>query len=143
MVYNEFDQIIEGKDLGADLPRGKLGVHDEAIFEKFAEVIQQKKQPFFSTIFTLSSHSPYDYPGERPIDWIEIENEFVNSVHYTDRCLGNFFAVMKNSLVWENTLFFVMSDHSHLSYREYPLWSFEYHQIPLLLTGGALRYEFK
>lgn len=143
LIYNEFDFMIEGKDLNNDYPRGKLGVHDEAVFMKFAEDIMQMKQPFFSTVFTLSSHAPYDYPGERPIDWIHIENKFVNSVHYTDRHLGKFFEKMKDSEIWENTLFFIMSDHSHLSYKEYPLWSFEYHQVPLLITGGALKDEYK
>lgn len=143
LVYNEFDLIVEGADFDKELPRGKLGVHDEFVFNKYANDLQQMEQPFFSTVFTLSSHPPYDYPGERPIDWVKVENEFINSVHYTDNCLGSFFEEIRESTVWDSTLFFIMSDHSHLSYTGYPLWSFEYHQIPLLVTGGALKDEFK
>ncbi len=143
LIHNEFDLIIEGDDFTEDVKKGKLGVHDEYLFRKYADDIQMMSQPFFSTVFTLSSHSPYDYPGERPIDWIEVENKFVNSVHYTDACLGGFFNTISDSHVWNNTLFFIMSDHSHLSYKAYPLSSFEYHQIPLLITGGALKDEFK
>ena len=84
LVYNEFDLIVEGDDLSSDYPRGKLGVHDEAVFNQFSKELKLMNQPFFSTVFTLSSHSPYDYPGERPIDWIKIENKFVNSVHYSE-----------------------------------------------------------
>ena len=143
LIHNEFDLIIEGNDFTDDVPSGKLGVHDEYLFKRYANDIQMMSQPFFSTVFTLSSHSPYDFPGERPIDWIEVENKFVNSVHYADACLGEFFKTISDSYIWNNTLFFIMSDHSHLSYKEYPLWSFEYHQIPLLITGGALKDEFK
>ena len=143
LVYNEFDLIVEGNGFHSDLPRGKLGVHDEYVFERFASDLQQIPQPFFSTVFTLSSHSPYDYPGERPIDWIKVEQKFVNSVHYTDKSLGAFFSEMTQSALWENTLFLVFSDHSHLSYKGYPLSSFEYHQIPLLVTGGALKEAFR
>ncbi|MCB2208484.1 MAG: sulfatase-like hydrolase/transferase [Bacteroidetes bacterium] len=143
LVSNEFDLIVEEDDFDVEMTRGKLGVHDEFVFERYAHDMQQMQQPFFSTVFTLSSHSPYDYPGERPIDWIKVEQKFVNSVHYTDRCLGNFFNEISESEIWENTLFLIMSDHSHLSYRSYPLVSFEYHRIPLLITGGALKDEFK
>ncbi len=143
LVYNEFTLIVEGDGFDRDLPRGKLGVHDAFVFERYANDLQQMTQPFFSTVFTLSSHSPYDYPGDRPIDWIKVEQKFVNSVHYTDKALGDFFNEMTQSQLWENTLFLVFSDHSHLSYKGYPLNSFEYHQIPLLITGGALREEFR
>ena len=143
LIHNEFDLIIEGDDFTDVIKKGKLGVHDEYLFKRFAKDIQMMSQPFFSTVFTLSSHSPYDYPGERPIDWIEVENKFVNSVHYSDVCLGDFFKTISDSYIWDNTLFFIMSDHSHLSYKAYPLSSFEYHQIPLLITGGALKDEFK
>lgn len=143
IVYNEFDRIIEGNDFEEEVPRGKLGVHDEFLFDQYAKDLREMPQPFFSTVFTLSSHSPYDYPGEQPIDWIDLEHQFVNSVHYTDRCLGEFFEKVYNSPIWDNTLFLIMSDHSHLSYKGYPLWSFEYHQIPLLITGGALKNTYK
>ncbi len=143
LASNEFELIVEEDDFDAELLRGKLGVHDEYVFARYTDEIQQMPQPFFSTVFTLSSHSPYDYPGERPLDWITVENKFVNSVHYTDRCLGSFIEKIRKLPVWENTLFFIMSDHSHLSYKGFPLWSFEYHKIPLLITGGALKNEFK
>ncbi len=142
LMHNEFDRIVEGDDLDRQLPRGKLGVHDAFMLQKYAGDLRKMQEPFFSTVFTLSSHSPYDFPGDRPIDWIKTENKFINSVHYTDGCLGRFFEEMKASSVWDSTLFFIMSDHSHLSYKGYPLWSFEYHQIPLLVTGGALKKEY-
>lgn len=144
LIDNEFDRIVEGKDFDSDLPRGKLGVHDEYVLPEYARALEQMPAPFFSTVFTLSSHSPYDYPGERTISEKEIktENKFINSVHYTDRCLGAFFKEIKNSPVWDSTLFFIMSDHSHPSYHGYPLWSFKYHRIPLLITGGALKSEY-
>ncbi len=142
LMDNEFTRIVEGADFDKNLPRGKLGIPDEYVLPVFADELQKMPEPFFSTVFTLSSHSPYDYPGERPIKRIKVENKFINSVHYTDQCLGAFFKEMKKSPVWENTLFFLMSDHSHMSYHGYFLRSFKYHQIPLLITGGALKPEY-
>lgn len=143
LLSNEFGKLIEGEDFKSEIPRGKLGVHDEYLFERFLNDLGNMPQPFFATAFTLSSHSPYDQPGERPIDWIELENEFVNSAHYTDQCLYEFMKNARQQEWYENTLFIIMADHSHSSYKGFPLGSFKYHQIPLLFTGGALKEEFR
>jgi len=143
LVYNEFDRLIEEEDFNSRLPRGKMGLHDEYLFERFARDLDAMPRPFFATAFTLSSHSPYDQPGERPITRIKRENDFVNSVFYTDQSLGRFFEEVKNKPWFENTLFVILSDHSHPSYKNYPLRTFEYHNIPLLLYGGALKKEFR
>jgi len=143
LVANEFDRLVEGEDFDENIPRGKLGVHDEFLFSRFLEDINQMPQPFFASAFTLGSHSPYDQPGERPIDWIELENDFVNSAHYADKCLGDFIESAKKQEWFANTLFIIMADHSHASYKGFPLASFDYHHVPLLITGGALKEEFK
>ena len=143
LVYNEFDRLIEEDDFDSRLPRGKMGVHDEYLFERFASDLDTMPQPFFATAFTLSSHSPYDQPGDRPISHIQKANDFVNSVFYTDQALGRFFEQVKNKPWFKNTLFVILSDHSHPSYKNYPLRTFEYHNIPLLLYGGALKEEFR
>ena len=139
LVSNHLDLIVEGKDLDAGLPRGKLGVHDVDFLNHYVGELNQLPEPFFSTAFTLSSHSPYDQPGLRTIDFVEFERDFVNSANYTDSAVGQFFKMAKLQPWFSNTLFIIMADHSHNSYHNYPLESFEYHQIPLLLLGGALK----
>lgn len=143
LVHNGFDKLVDERDFGTDLPKGKLGIHDEGLFDKMLQDIGKQDQPFFTAALTLSSHSPYDQPGERPIRDIEMENDFVNSAWYTDKCLGEFFDEAKQQPWYDNTLFIVLSDHSHPSYNNYQWWSFNYRHIPLLFLGGALSDEFK
>jgi len=143
LLDNEFDVIVEQDDLEKDYLAGKLGVYDEFVFDYFENQISEMKQPFFANMFTLSSHSPYDFPGPRLFDNIEIEGDFVSSVYYTDKCLGEFFENAKTSNYWENTLFVIMADHSHNSPKNRPIQSFGYHKIPLLITGGALAEEYR
>ena len=143
LMSNEFDEITEGKDLPSEFERGKLGVHDELLLTHVATELGQQPQPFFTTVFTLSSHSPYDMPMEEVIHWPKKEKKFVNSAHYTDRALGEFFSIAKQQPWYNNTLILVVADHSHRSYRDHPLASFPYHKIPLLITGGALKTELK
>lgn len=139
LIYNELDIIVEGKDLPSQMIRGKLGVHDGVLLPYFADELSKHTEPFFSVVFTLSSHAPYDFPMEHSIQWPVLEKEFVNSAHYTDKALGAFFDKVKKTSWFENTLFVIMADHSKNTYRNHPLESFEYHKIPLLLYGPALK----
>ncbi len=77
------------------------------------------------------------------LDWGGDENEFINSGYYTDKSLGAYFKEARKQKWYDNTLFILVADHSHNSYRNWPLQSFEYHKIPLLLYGNVIKEEFK
>ncbi len=138
LMSNEIDVIMEGKDFPGEMPRGRLGVHDGLMLPYVAGELNSLKEPFFATIFTLSSHSPYDFPMEHHIQWPQLEKEFVNGGFYTDQSLAAFFEKARQEKWFDNTLFLLMADHSKNSYRNHPLESFEYHKIPLLLYGPVL-----
>lgn len=143
LIYNKIDKIIEGKDLPRSLPRGKLGVHDGFLLPYYADQLDTHPEPFFSTVFTLSSHAPYDFPMNHAIQWPKLEKAHVNSAFYADSALGAFFDIARSKKWFENTLFIVVADHSKSTYRNHPLESFEYHRIPLLLLGPALKDVYK
>lgn len=138
LIYNDIDLMVEGKDLPASFERGKLGVHDGDLLPYFAFNLSEQTEPFFSVVFTLSSHAPYDFPGHRPITWPQLERNHVNGAHYTDAAIGHFFELARQQSWYPNTLFVLVADHSKSTYRNHPLETFEYHRIPLLLLGPAL-----
>jgi phosphoglycerol transferase MdoB-like AlkP superfamily enzyme len=138
LLYNEFDKLVDETNFDDSYPKGRLGYHDQYMFGFYHQELNKMQQPFFSTVFTLSSHSPYDQPGDHPIQDIKLEKNFVNAAHYTDKWLGDFFNKVKNEPWYDSTLFLILADHSHVSYLNRPLGSFGYHKIPLLITGGAL-----
>ncbi len=137
-----FDELTEIYDLG-DLPQGKLGVHDEYLFDYQINALNDRQQPFFSTIFTLSTHSPYDQPMEPVLDWGGSENQYINSAYYTDHCLAGYFGKASQQPWYDSTLFIIVADHSHNSYRHWPVNSPEYRHIPLLFYGNVLKEEFR
>lgn len=139
LTYNQFSKIVEGKDIEETLPRGKLGVHDNDMLPWYARQLSEHPQPFVSTVFTLSSHSPYDFPGEHSILWPRLEKDFVNAAHYTDKAIAEFFAEAKQQHWYDSTLFLIVADHSHNTYRNHPIETFDYRKIPLLITGPALK----
>ncbi|MCK9612930.1 MAG: sulfatase-like hydrolase/transferase [Bacteroidales bacterium] len=143
MMYNNFDRIIEEEDLPSNLPRGKLGVHDEYTFPYFLKEINRQKPPFITCIFTLSTHSPYDCNMPENFTWPEFEKKYVNAAFYADNCLKNFFILAKKQPWYENTLFVLISDHSHSSYRNHSYYSPDYHKIVLMFCGDVIKEEYK
>lgn len=138
--YNEFDRIVEGKDVKESFRKGKLGIQDTDMLPWAAEDINSQPGPFFTTIFTLSTHSPYDYPKIfDELEWPQLEKTYVNGAKYTDIALKLFMDQARQQPWYDNTLFLFMADHSHTSYKNHPLESFEYHKIPLLIYGEPLQ----
>jgi phosphoglycerol transferase MdoB-like AlkP superfamily enzyme len=143
MHYNQFDRLVEESDIDPSIPRGRLGVHDEYMYKRQIYDLENTRQPFFSVLFTLSSHSPYDFPMEPVIDWAGNENKFINSAYYADKCLGDYFRMARQQPWFDNTIFIIVADHGHNSNKNWRYESYEYHHIPLLIYGNALKDEFR
>lgn len=139
LYQNQFDRIIEQDDFEPSLPSGRLGIHDEYLFNRYLHDFRDQTEPFFSMLLTLSSHSPYDQPVQNALDWKGAESDFVNSAYYSDSCLGVFFEEARKTEWYDNTLFIIMADHSHNSYKGHSLESFPYHKVPLLFYGQVLK----
>ena len=142
LFANNFDILKDENDY-SHLPDGRLGVHDEYMFEEFRNEISIFSQPFLSTLFTISSHSPYDFPGEHTLSFNSKEDAYVNSVAYTDKCLGDFIRSVKDEEWYSNTLFVVLADHSHNSPRGWRIAQKERFKIPMLWFGEALKEEYR
>lgn len=143
MYFNGFDRILEGKDFNGDIPRCKLGVADEYLFERQLAELSEEKQPFFAAMFTLSSHSPYDMPMEPVIGWGDKDKGFLNSVFYTDRCLGDFMEKASKTDWFKNTVFVFMADHSRPSPKNWHPFQPESRRIPLLFYGEPIKQQYR
>jgi len=143
IIYNGFDKIMEVYDFPSSIPHGKLGIHDGYTLDYMVNDLKNMEQPFISSLFTISTHSPWDQPFEKPLKWGDNEREYINAAYYTDHCLGDFFRKASRESWYRNTLFIIVSDHSHNSYRNWHPESKEYHKIPLLFYGETLKEEFR
>ncbi|MCF0191268.1 MAG: sulfatase-like hydrolase/transferase [Marinilabiliaceae bacterium] len=128
-----FDNIITQDDFSQETMSDKWGAHDEHLFQRLIEEIDNQPQPFFNFLFTLSSHEPFTVPMETKHD-----HPYMNSVCYTDSCLGAFFKEAKSKKWWNNTLFILVSDHGHGGPQNVDYSHKSRFNIPLVLTGGAL-----
>ena len=143
MYFNGFDRIVEGKDFDRSIPQGKLGVADEYLFERQLEDLSKESQPFFATVFNLSSHSPYDMPMEEVIHWGGKHKPYLNSIYYADRCIGHFMEQARNTDWYDNTVFIFMADHSRPTPKNWKYFQPELRKIPLIFFGEILKPEFR
>lgn len=144
MYYNQFDRITEGKDFDASVPQGRLGVHDEYLYAQQLKDIRKMKEPFFSAMFTLSTHGPFDIPMKKDkLKWGDKEQDYINSAYYADSCIYTFIENAKKEPWYKNTLFVFVADHSHNTPKNYSYTDPEYRRIVTALYGEPIKEEFR
>jgi phosphoglycerol transferase MdoB-like AlkP superfamily enzyme len=115
----------------------KWGVPDGYVFEKALEDLKSEKEPFMKTIYTVSSHPPFDVPYSK-IKGSSNEAKYLNSVAYTDSCLGEFINAFRKSPLWSNTLLIVTADHGTLPPGPTDITEPASYRIPLIWSGGVV-----
>jgi len=115
---------------------GMWGIWDEPFFQYMCNTYSQKQQPFFGTIFTLSSHHPFKIPqkyeGKFPKGHLEIHQ----CIGYTDYALKQFFECAKKQSWYENTIFAIIPDHTTVDYYPYYQQKITHHRIPIILYSA-------
>ncbi len=139
-ITMSFQSMVTEDDFSGEAVenRFKWGIHDQYMFDRLFEDMQKAPHPFMYMAFNMSSHEPFDVPGEAYIPGDDTEHRFLNAIHYSDDCIGRLITKCKASGLWENTLFILMADHGtrHIKHLD-PAEPAAYH-IPLILSGGAL-----
>jgi len=111
---------------------GMWGIWDEPFLQFFADEMNQMKQPFMTTLFSLSSHHPFEVPeayeGVFPKGSLPVHE----SVGYTDMALRKFFDKAKTMDWYDNTLFVITADHSSSSAFESSKNNLDRFSIPML-----------
>jgi phosphoglycerol transferase MdoB-like AlkP superfamily enzyme len=91
---------------------GCWGIFDEPYLQYFANELNTKKEPFFSSLFTVSSHHPYTIPEQHIDKFPKGDLPLHETVGYTDYALQRFFNASKKMRWFNNTIFVFTADHS-------------------------------
>lgn len=120
---------------------GNWGIWDEEFLQFSANSINIKKQPFFATIFTLTSHHPYDVPKRYKSKFNEGLLPIEKSISYSDFALKKFFETAKKMPWYKNTLFVLTADHTGVSNDPYYTNIIGNYSIPLIyfMPDGKLK----
>jgi len=116
----------------------KWGAPDVYVFERAFRDLDKMIKPYFSIIYTLSSHEPYDVPNYEKIPGKGGRERYLNSVSYTDHCLGNFIDKLKSRPNWKNTLVIITADHTSREPGPTTVEEPATYRIPMLWIGGVV-----
>lgn len=138
MINIGFQEIISKEEFPESQNVMSWGVADEFLFKRVSDDIEKSEAPYFKTVFTLASHSPYDIPSKPWKPGKDRDTQFINSIYYTDSCLGSFVNELERLGKLENTLVIFVADHGNLFPGSLPYSSKEKFHIPMIWYGDAL-----
>lgn len=124
--------------------RSPWGQFDEAVFSRQLADLNHEKQPFFSSLLTLTNHEPYVLPGKPRFGSADNRQKFKSTAYYTDSCIHAYLESAKKQSWYANTLFIFVADHGHPEPKgRYDIFKPERYHIPLLFYGDVIRDEYK
>jgi len=91
---------------------GNWGIWDHHMLNWSIDKMNEFKKPFFSMIFTLSSHHPFSIPSEYKSKIKMGPEPICATLSYVDLALQEFFDKAKKQPWYKNTLFVICADHT-------------------------------
>lgn len=144
MLSHGIDRVVDVLNFNPLLPRTSWGIYDHLVFERMIDDLDKEKQPFFSSIFTLVNHEPFELNETYKFGNDNNVNKFKSTAYYTDQSIHTFIEAAKKKDWYKNTLFILIADHGHRLPSE--KWDISHPQrfhIPLLFFGDVIKDEYK
>ncbi|MBL0743971.1 LTA synthase family protein [Chryseolinea lacunae] len=91
---------------------GIWGIWDAKFLQFYADKLNTFRQPFMSSLFTVSSHHPFKIPEEYEGRFKGGPLVIHKCVEYTDFALREFFKKVSAMPFYKNTLFVITADHT-------------------------------
>ncbi len=134
--YFGLDQYSEKDDFD-----GIWGVWDEPFFMFFADQLNSFREPFLASIFSVSSHHPFEVPEQYRDKFRKGPAPIVEVVGYTDYSLKRLFERMSAAPWFSNTLFVITADHTNESIHKEYQNDFGVYSIPIILykPGSSMK----
>lgn len=119
--------IVDGHQFPIDAPATNWGYSDRALAKVAVEVLDRARPPFFSFVLTVTNHHPFNLPpdagprvplpetpqvaGASPRVYRERTAPLIQTMHYTDSAIGDFFRLARKRPWFKNTIFVITGDH--------------------------------
>lgn len=144
MLSHGVERIVDNSDFNFNHQRSSWGVYDHEVFKRMISDLDQDKEPFFSTMFTLINHEPFELKGTYKFGNKNNADKFRSTAYYTDSALFAFIEEAKTKDWYKNTLFIMVADHGHrLPAEKWDLSHPQRFHIPLLFFGDVIKPEYR
>ena len=133
---------------------GPSDLGDEDLFSQSLPKLEKIKQPFMATLITMSSHTPFILPADLQTLNIPSETnltqtqwEYLQSVHYADKAIGEFIDGLKKDGLYDNSLILIWGDHGSFTNisqalgQQNILPALENSQVPMIILAPGTNLQ--
>lgn len=111
---------------------------DYETFSFMLKTLNQAQNNFFAMVFTGTAHTPF---RQTPKPYHNKHTEygvegFLNTLHYVDFCLEDFFSAAEKTSWFANTVFIITGDHTVAKYAN--LKDLDLYKVPLIIYAPKL-----
>ena len=155
-----FDKFYNENDFQMDEKLG-MGLSDESMFNQTLSILEQKQQPFFSFIITLTAHYPWDgIPDDKKElnipqgKFTDMFTNYLQAQNYADEAFGKFMDNLQQQGILDNSMVVVYGDHFGQYLQDQDIRKFlnsptpindytslELHRVPLLIRMPNGKYS--
>ena len=146
-------RIVDARSFPSDDASTNWGYSDRALARNSVTVLDRAREPFAAMVLTLSNHHPFALPqdAEPPLALPPLTRvarrsaDMVQTVHYTDTAIGDFFRKARKRAWFQRTIFVITGDHgSAVEPYSRPIRTNETllglaHRVPLIIYSPLLR----
>ena len=98
----------------------EYGLKDKLFLQESAQYLEQMEQPYYTKFLTVSNHFPFPEDELNTVYEIPETSDptvtgYFNTAHYADQAVEEFFKYMKDTGMYENTIFVLYGDHFGIS----------------------------
>ena len=120
---------------------GNWGIFDEPYLQHFSnclDTLNNPNNPFFASVFTLSSHHPYTIPAPYLNKLPGSPGTVQHTIAYADIALKKFFQTASTKPWFNNTIFVITGDHTSHSDKEYFYSQSGHYEVPFLIYAPGI-----
>ncbi len=145
------DNYVESRPIG----KGPSPLGDEDFLLQSLPKMESFKQPFFSTLITESSHTPFELPddlqtldlsGHDQLDYTQ--QQYLQSIHYMDKALGEFMDGLKKEPWFKNSVIAIYGDHGSytgiadvVGNEDKTFLGLTHSQVPLIILNSGIKNQ--
>jgi phosphoglycerol transferase MdoB-like AlkP superfamily enzyme len=134
---DEYPKNLKDKDFD-----GMWGIFDEPYLQYFIRQMNRQREPFATSVFTLSSHDPYTIPAAHTGRFPKGKLQLHETLGYTDHALRQFFKTAARQPWYSRTLFILTGDHTQKTVRRGYNNKVAMHKVPLILFHPTKSFDF-
>lgn len=131
--YNEDPNYNGDKDFD-----GTWAIWDEEFLQFYCDRMSEMKEPFVTSVFTATSHGPFDLPERYKGKFPTGQDPLFETVAYSDYAIQRFFEKAEKQPWFKNTLFVITADHtSGNCYPDY-VTDLGYYKVPVIFYAPGI-----